>query len=131
MEVFFSAVKRLPLGYEREFLLGNGDFDRNAGTLRLDVECPDVAAMLLHDAIADAKAQARALANALGRKERIKNSLGITEADTIVRDGDADDPVIQPRANGDAFPATPLNGFKGIVQQIHKNLLELRLVEAN
>src|SRR5439155_17364573 len=44
----------------------------------------DVAAVLLHDAIADAQAKPRSLAHALSRVERIKDTLRILESGAII-----------------------------------------------
>src|SRR5262249_44393373 len=42
----------------------------------------NISAMLLDDAVADAQAQARALAHALGGVERIENAVGLLDAGT-------------------------------------------------
>src|SRR5579871_2957056 len=56
----------------------------------------DVTAVLLHDAVADAESEARALAHAFGRVEGIENAFGIFNPGAVIG---------KSRADGAAFAA--------------------------
>src|SRR5262244_2623585 len=86
----------------------------------------NLAAMLLDDAVADAKPQPSALAHALGSVERVKSALGVEEAGTgIVELGDHASVL---RAQPDMQVATASavkHGIGGVVDHVEIHLLHL------
>src|SRR5436305_12377950 len=82
--------------------------------------------MFLHDAIADAQSQARALTYALGRVERIEDALGVLESGAIVRELRADVPVLPEDFDLHLARAPGFkNGIYRIVQDVEEYLLDL------
>src|ERR1700683_3532192 len=86
----------------------------------------DFGAMLTNDAVADAQAQAGALADFLGGEKRIEDSLGMRDARAVVAKCDFDLSVAVRRGNL-YFPRAPhfLNGIVRVVQNVQKHLLQL------
>ena len=68
---------------------GQANDERRALPVRI-VVANDLAAMLAHDAIADAQAQARSLAHFLGGEEWIEDAVGIGDAVAVVAERDFD-----------------------------------------
>ena len=89
--------------------------------LALDV---DAAVVLLDDGVADGQAQPGALADALGREERIEDAGAVLGPDARARVGDADDlgPVLD--REPDPELAAPGHGVEGVEDDVDEDLLE-------
>src|SRR5512140_3835154 len=99
--------------------------------MRFHVEGADFASVLFHDSIADAEPQPRPFADALGSQEGIEYALRIAEPQSAIGDSNADDAVIQPRPNCDAFFIRRIHRVKSVVQQVEEDLFKLCLVKTN
>src|ERR1039458_2981488 len=100
--------------------------DKNR-SLRVKVVVTDkFACMFADNAVADAQAQARALADILGSKERIKNGSWIGDAGAVIAKGNLDECV---GARAHDLNASGASGFTdsvvSVIQDIEKHLLQL------
>ena len=86
----------------------------------------DVAAMFLHDAVADAESQPRAFADALGGVEGIEDALGIFDSGAIVGELRANVAVLRCDANLQLAAAPGFeNRIHRIVDDVQEYLLDL------
>ena len=86
----------------------------------------DVAAMFLHDAVADAQAEAGAFADALRGVERIEDALGIFDSGAVVGELGANVAAGRHDANLQLAGASGFkNGIDGIVDDVQEDLLDL------
>ncbi len=104
-----------------------GKADDEGGSLAIGVVVAEnLASMLLHDAVADAQAEAGSLADLFGSEEGIENAVGMRNALAVVAERNFDG---IPRLGGHDFDAGGTAGFVhgvvGVVQNVQKNLLQL------
>src|SRR5580698_7826078 len=100
--------------------------------MRLNVLNPDLAIMLLDDAIADAQAQARTFAHWFCGIERIQSAIQIGKSRPRVFDLENSPIATREGADGDLSElGLRLYGVDGVVHQVQKNLFELVLVHRN
>src|SRR5262249_24714153 len=97
----------------------------NRSALRIVVS-GDVAAVLLHDAVADTEPQSRAFAHTLGGVERIEDSLGILDPRSVVDKLRGYVSALADHANLKLSRSPRLqNGIDGVVDDIQEDLLNL------
>src|SRR5580698_4308443 len=125
-----------PASLSRRRIGGRGDVFRAAGRQRDAEGGPfaeaaqdlDAAAVSIDDAMDDGQAEPRALADVLGREERIEDpgdDLG-RDPRSVVRYGDLD--ILGPRGRGQPNGATagPLaDGLGGVGDKVHEDLIDL------
>src|SRR5690606_10310223 len=87
----------------------------------------DDAAVLLDDLVRDREAEPGALADRLGREERIEDAfeVGFGDALAVVLDDDDRAPAENLRADRDA-PAIVLDRLRGVADQVQQHLVDLR-----
>jgi len=84
----------------------------------------NLASMLLHDAVADAEAEAGSLANLFGGEEGIENLIGVGDAVAVIAEGDFHSIAGFGANDFDAGrTAHFVDGIVRIVQDVEKNLL--------
>src|SRR5258708_14969360 len=87
--------------------------------------------MLLNDAVANAEAQTRALADRFGGIERIENALRILKAGTGVGEKDDDVAAIADCLDGEDTAFGGFHGLQGVADDVEENLHQLISVSAN
>src|SRR5437867_1217021 len=86
----------------------------------------DFASMFLHDAIADAQAEAGSFTDLFCREERIEDAIRVRDSVTVVAEGNFDG-VVRLRAHDLDAGGTPhlANGIVGVIENIEEDLLQL------
>src|SRR5271166_1231213 len=104
-----------------------GKADDESGSLPVGiVVAENFSPMLLHDAVADAEAEAGSLANLFGGEEGIEDTIGMGDAVAIVAEGYFDGVAGLGGHDFDAGrTANFVNRVISIVQDVQKNLLQL------
>ena len=89
------------------------------------IEAENLAAVFLNDSVADAEAEAGALADRLGCVEGVEDAFGFAKAGARVRKIEDDAAAFSAHADGERTSADGFHGVDGIVDQIEEDLEEL------
>ena len=106
--------------------------DSEGRTTGLHIADADFAAMLLHDAVADAETEACSLSDGFGGVKRIEDAVRVCNAGTIILELDAQ-AIPRNLSPNDDFPraARFFNGVDRVIENIQKHLLELMEIAAD
>src|SRR5579862_4481473 len=104
--------------------------DENCSALGLVVTC-DLAAMVLHDSVDGAEAEAGAFTDGLGRVKGVKDAVRFFDAGAAV--AELDDDVIALLSGGDLKQASPalFEGIDGVFENLDEGLEELVAIPPN
>ena len=110
-----------------------GKADDECGSLPVGVVMAEnLTSVLLHNAVADAQAEAGSLANLFGGEEGIEDAIGVGDTVAIVAEGNFDGIVGLGGHDFDTSGAADfVHGVIGVVQDVQKNLLQLVSVTDN
>src|ERR1700691_4398395 len=103
----------------------HGELDQERGAAFWAIEAFDASAVFLHDAVADAEAEAGALADGLGGEERIEDLLGGFDAGSAIGKLDDQLAVVVRGANHQRAAADFFQRVHGIADQVEENLQNL------
>src|SRR5580704_8676997 len=106
-------------------------FQTESATAFGAVEAENIAAMLLHHAVADTEAEAGALAHGFGGVERIEDFVRLLHPRAGVGKFDDDQAAFAQRANQEDTTASGLHGIHAIADQMIENLEQLIGIAAN
>src|SRR5580704_936252 len=115
----------------RKYSHDRRQFQAESATAFRAIEAENIAAMLLHHAIADAEAEAGALAYGLDGVEGIENFIGLFHARASVGKFDDDQATFAQRANQKDTTASGLHSIHAIADQVIEDLEQLIGVAAN
>ena len=84
------------------------------------------AAVFADNSITNTQTQSRSLAHFLGSKERIKNTIGMSDSDSVIAERNLDKGIATGARNLDAWgPSNLVDRIVRIIQNVEEHLLEL------